>query len=189
MVAFLTLGSCAARKSDRQETSESAKIDYAALFNEFAKIQEKYVATASLKTNAVTKATLENKATSTVDNWEPVDPSIEASIVDADGKKTVFNNLKRTQTTSTEDKKENTEKTESTDQQYKIEFQKQEDRITALEQKLQEAIKKESESKNVDKKAVSGWSLWWLFLIAGVTLLVVFNEPILHYINKKRAQS
>jgi cobalamin biosynthesis Mg chelatase CobN len=179
--------SCGARKTDKKKTEEVATVDYAAQFNEYFKAQEDLAAESNVKTNAVTKFNIENKAVKTVNTWEPLNPNLEASVIDAQGNKTILNNVRKTEEQSTQDKKENSEKTESSDQQYKIQIQKQEQRISELEQQLEEAAIKNSESKNVDKKAVAFLQYWWVFLILAVVLMLVFNEPILNYFKTKKA--
>lgn len=187
IIGFLTLGSCGARKTEKEKTQEVATVDYAAIFKEYFKAQEDLAAESNVKTNSVTKSNIENKAVKTVNTWEPLNPNLEASVVDAQGNKTILNNVKKTEEQSTEDKKENSEKTESSDQQFKIQIQKQEQRISELEQQLEEAAIKNSESKNVDKKAVTFLQYWWVFLILAVVLMLVFNEPFLNYFKTKKS--
>ncbi len=154
----LGLMSCSVRKTQTKISKEESKvsiIDNSTIDKKSeSNVKETKVVTVDDKNETVTEET----------TYEPEDPLKESFLIEKDGTKTVFNNLKKTFKKTTQ---KNNTKSESN---AKSEITQKEAVKEVKKIKLDSDTEKYNKSKLTDKKAYSWYNWLWLLIPIGVII-------------------
>jgi len=149
---LVSMCSCGARKVNKEHSKEETKTK----LTDNSTIEKK--SETNVKTTITTKIDDKDESITTDETFEPIDPSKESFIIEKDGTKTIFNNLKKTVKKTT--KKNNT----ATSKEI---LQVQNENKAVKEQKAVKQLntsKKENSVKNVERKQFNPFELLYLII-------------------------
>lgn len=156
--------SCGARKVEKTRTKEDIKTETSAAAVT-AKTEE-----SNVKKTETTIIDDKNETVTEETNYEPIDNTKPATIIDADGKETKLNNSKKTTRKTTKKNNTQTDNSKNSDEFHKSELSEQ------LESKGKTEAKKEAEAIQVDRKAWSIYNLLWLLIPIAIVYLAWKNK-------------
>jgi hypothetical protein len=160
----LVLSFCGARNAEKTRLHEAQKTEITSNSDKFEKEES------NIKENSITKVDDKNETVTEETVYEPSDPSKPASVIDANGKKTVLNNAKKTHKKITQ--KNNTKTGNSSNSEK---FHKSE--LSELSKfKAKAATKKAAEEIKVDREAWSVWNFLWLLIPIGLIVIIWRNK-------------
>lgn len=152
--------SCGARKANKSHSKEETKTE----LTDNSIIENK--SETNVKTTTTVNVDDKNETITEETTISPQDNTKEAFIIEKDGTKTIFNNLKKTVKKTTQ---KNNTKTQSfgNSEQLKKDDSKEQKAVKQLN-----TSKKENSVKNVERNAIP-WYYWLLFLIP--VLVIYFS--------------
>jgi len=156
--------SCGAFKKDKTKTEEVTKTENSNNSN----LEKKEESNVKMTENTIIDD--KNEIVIEETNYEPIDNTKPATIIDADGKETKLNNSKKTTRKTTHKNNTKTDNSKNSNEFHKSELSEQ------SESKGKTEVKKEAEAIKVDRKAWSVYNLLWLLIPIAIVYLAWKNK-------------
>ena len=156
--------SCGAVKKDKTKTEEVTKTEN----SNNSVVEKKEESNEKITENTI----IDDKNETVIEetNYEPIDNTKPATIIDADGKETKLNNSKKTTRKTTKKNNTKTDNSKKSDEFHKSELSEQSESKGKSEgKKAGLAVKRESEAWSI-------WNLLWLIIPIGIVYLAWKNK-------------